>query len=89
MWRRLLSGGVFWGAAFGDFEAEGLADIELAADERRDELRPVRVLDAPDGAHLVQNLYDAPYMADPRPKIKVGVRFTCAKHTITSWKVAR
>ncbi len=40
-------------------------------------------------AQIEKNLYDAPYMADPRPKVKVGVRFTCAKHTITSWKVAR
>ena len=40
-------------------------------------------------AQIEKNLYDAPYMADPRLKVKVGVRFTCAKHTITSWKVAR
>lgn len=40
-------------------------------------------------AQIEKNLYDAPYMADPRPKVKVGVRFTCAKHTITSWKIAR
>ena len=52
----LFSGGVFRGAAFGNLEAEGLADVELSADERRDELRPVRVLDAPDGAHLIQDL---------------------------------
>ena len=51
-----LPGGVFRGAAFGDLEAEGLADVKLPADKRRDELRPLRVLDAPDGAHLVQDL---------------------------------
>ena len=45
----LRSGGVFRGAAIRDLEAEGLADVELADDERHDELRPVRVLDAPDG----------------------------------------
>ena len=52
----LLPGGVFRGAAFGDLEAEGLADVKLRADERRDELRSVRMLNAPDGAHLVQDL---------------------------------
>lgn len=51
-----LSGGVFRCAAFGDLEAEGLTNVQLSADERRDELRPVRVLDTPDGAHLVQDL---------------------------------
>lgn len=40
-------------------------------------------------AQIEKNHYDAPYMADPRPKVKVGVRFTSAKHTITSWKIAR
>ena len=40
-------------------------------------------------AQIEKNHYDAPYMADPRPKVKVGVRFTCARHTITSWKIAR
>ena len=38
-----LPGGVFRGAAFGDLEAEGLADVKLPADKRRDELRPLRV----------------------------------------------
>ena len=70
----LLSGSVFRSASVGDLEAEGLADVELAADERRDELRPVRVLDAPDGAHLLQHIKRGrellmqirglPYMAD-------------------------
>ena len=36
-----------------------------------------------------KNHYAAPYMSDPRPKVKIGVRFTTQKHTITSWKIAR
>lgn len=36
-----------------------------------------------------KNHYDAPYMSDPRPKVKIGIRFTTQKHTITSWKIRR
>lgn len=36
-----------------------------------------------------KNHYAAPYMADPRPKVKIGIRFTTQKHTITSWKIRR
>ncbi len=36
-----------------------------------------------------RNHYAAPYMTDPRPKIKIGIRFTTQKHTITSWKIRR
>ena len=36
-----------------------------------------------------KNHYAAPYMSDPRPKIKIGIRFTTQKHTITSWKISR
>lgn len=42
----LLSGGVFRGAAIGGLGDEGLADVELCTNERRDGLCPVRVLDA-------------------------------------------
>lgn len=35
-----------------------------------------------------KNHYAAPYMSDPRPKVKIGVRFTTQKHTITSWKIS-
>ena len=34
-----------------------------------------------------RNHYAAPYMSDPRPKVKIGIRFTTQKHTITSWKI--
>lgn len=36
-----------------------------------------------------KNHYAAPYMSDPRPKVKIGIRFTTQKHTITSWKIRR
>ena len=36
-----------------------------------------------------RNHYAAPYMSDPRPKVKIGIRFTTQKHTITSWKIRR
>ena len=36
-----------------------------------------------------KNHYAAPYMSDPRPKVKIGIRFTTQKHTITSWKISR
>lgn len=36
-----------------------------------------------------RNHYAAPYMCDPRPKVKIGIRFTAQKHTITSWKIRR
>ena len=35
-----------------DLESESLADVESRSDERCDELRSVRVFDAPDAAHL-------------------------------------
>ena len=44
----LLSGGVFRDADFGNLEALGFADVGLRTDERCDELRLVRMLDAPD-----------------------------------------
>ena len=39
-------------AAVGDGEAEGLADIDLRADERGDELHLARVLNTADCTHL-------------------------------------
>lgn len=33
-----------------------------------------------------QNHYCAPYMADPRKKVKIGIRFEATEHTIKSWE---
>ena len=55
---RLFAGGVRGRAAVRDFEAEGLADIHLGADERRDELETPFVLDAADRPHLGEDVLD-------------------------------
>ncbi len=51
-----LSGPIFGGATFRDFNAEGLADVLLRPDERGYAALATLVLDAPDGAHLVKNI---------------------------------
>lgn len=33
-----------------------------------------------------QNHYDAPYMADHRRKVKIGIRFEATEHTIKDWE---
>ena len=52
-----LLGPILRGTALGDLEAEGLADVQLCTDKRSDEALPSLVLNAADGAHLVQHIH--------------------------------
>lgn len=51
-----LPGPVFRGATFRDFDAEGLADVQLRTNEGCYAALAALVLDAPDGSHLVKDI---------------------------------